>query len=109
MTISENDPQEGLYWYCKVRGGPKVPVRIWLEDGERDEEFGVYTPVWKAMAGDVEVDVLDVWVWVCMHPIHEEEYNRLLEQGRKAAAEDPHSANARPNEAVNWKTEKPTF
>ena len=76
LMISDGDPQQGFY---KVRwpGQPWEPVAIW-KDGDQ----------WIALRNGKPVDAMEIWTWVCRHPITAEAYERAL-TGNGWADDDP--------------------
>lgn len=73
---TEEDPQAGFYKIRMVRGGPFIPVEIWLEQ-EIDPETGELTAPeeLQAICNAQPCDPLDVWTYC--RAISAEEYDAL--------------------------------
>lgn len=76
--ITEAAPQAGFYRRRLVRGGPWVPVAIWL-----DAEDG-----WSAIVGDDIADVEPTWIACARHPVTHEAYTLARETGSWPGAID---------------------
>ena len=72
----EDDPQPGFYKRRMVRGGPFVPVEIWLEQ-EIDPETGELAADERlvAICNGILRDPLSIWTYC--RPISASEYNGL--------------------------------
>ncbi|MCD1619168.1 hypothetical protein K7H20_13945 [Salipiger manganoxidans] len=77
----DGEPQCGYYALRKVRGGPFVPVRIYLEQ-EIDPETGELTApeLMRADEGGRQFDPTRIWTF--LRPISTAEYFALLEGHR---------------------------
>ena len=73
----EDDPQCGWYRYQAAKGGPWVPVRIYVVR-DIDPDTGELTgpEVIAAEAFAEPIDPIKIWTWV--RPISKAEYDRLL-------------------------------
>jgi len=91
--VHENDPQCGYYRMRKGRGGPWVPVAIWLEDqgSLRHGENSINSDSGKlvCLVEGVERNAYDVWTWVCRYPIAYETYVAVAEDGKPWPEEVP--------------------
>ena len=94
-------PEPGFYRLRLVKNGPWVPVRIWLEDGERDPETNELTSdqVLRAKVGDQDRDPLKIWTF--LWDITEEEYYFLLSRAHWAVAHNPKAPEANPTRPIN--------
>ena len=61
--------EEGYYKTRAYRDGPWIPIRVWLEDGERDTETGelLSDQTWKAEQNNSD----DPYLWEPTNPFHE--------------------------------------
>lgn len=80
-----NDPQPGFYKKRLWARGPWAPVRLWLEDGERDElgrlmSDQILRCEWNPNLHDplafYPIDPIEEWTW--LWPIKEDEYEWLI-------------------------------
>lgn len=89
--IQEGRPQPGYYKRKLVRGGPWIPVRLWVDpahDGRIAATVGI----------DDRADfAIDIWTWVAGNPISEDEYNYLI-------ANLKHVRDHRPDDPLNTPT-----
>ena len=92
-AVHENDPQCGYYRMRKGRGGPWVPVAIWLEDrgSLRQGQNSINSDSGKlvCLVDGVERNAYDVWTWVCRYPIAYETYMAVAEDGKPWPEEVP--------------------
>ena len=98
-------PTSGHYKLKRVRGGPWVAVRIWLDADRRDPDFPEYaldrSPVWRAERDGREVEIAQVWPFASNHPIDVDEYRYLLSDARHARLFRPGAPEANPEQAVD--------
>jgi hypothetical protein len=77
----------------KGRGGPWVPVAIWLEDqgSFRQGENSINSDSGKlvCLVEGKERNAYDVWTWVCRYPIEYETYVAVAEDGKPWPEEVP--------------------
>ena len=71
--IHENDPQPGYYRMRKGRGGPWVPVAIWVSD--KGSSLA-------CLVNGLEQDPYEIWTWVCRYPVPYETYVAVAEHGQ---------------------------
>ena len=113
MTAPITDtPVPGFYWTRLVRGGPKVPVRIWLDDNCRDPDTGEpmdRPPMMRATRGGKEVDLSQVWPYCAKHCINAAEYLFLEADAKHAQRYRPDEPEARPDEPVDLNQIEPIF
>lgn len=92
-AVHENDPQCGYYRMRKGRGGPWVPVAIWLEGqgSLRQGENSINSDSGKlvCLVDGLERNAYDVWTWVCRYPIAYETYVAVAEDGKPWPEEVP--------------------
>ena len=104
-------PSPGYYHIRLCRGGPWVPVRIWLEGGERDEAGELLSDeVFRAKIGDHEMtwdELVQRWPW--LRKIKRSEYDYLMAAGRYAAAHEPDAPEANPRRAIDLTETKSLF
>jgi len=92
-AVHENDPQCGYYRMRKGRGGPWVPVAIWLEGqgSLRQGQNSINSDSGKlvCLVAGMERNAYDVWTWVCRYPIAYETYVAVAEEGKPWPEEVP--------------------
>lgn len=88
----EDEPQPGFYKRRMVRGGPFIPVEIWLEQ-EIDQETGELTApeVMRAICNGEIRDPLSLWTYC--RAISAEEYDALI--GVQSSIEEMAATHAR--------------
>lgn len=65
--VRPDQPEPGYYMTSLFRGGPKMPVRIWTEDGKPFcVVAGSFAPIGKH------------WPYVAMHPVTYQDYRARL-------------------------------
>lgn len=104
------DPEEGFYKRRLVKGGPWVPVQIWVE-AERDEAGDLLSDeVVKCTVDGVLVDVDSHWSYCCARPITEAEFDYLSRVSAHAKARAPREPLANPRRRIDpLKFPLPTF
>lgn len=75
--VHDSDPQPGFYRRRTRRGGPFVPVAIWVHEGEM-----------VAVQDGARADAAEIWTHVCQHPIPEAWYHGKA-KGEPWPDEDP--------------------
>ena len=107
MSLRVDTPQAGHYWRRFVKGGPKVPVKLWhgapldpvtgeeLERGHRWQAIVNGEPV------TGETEVLETWISCAGHPIGEAEYRYLLALKNHAVQHEPEMPEAAPNSRID--------
>lgn len=130
QALKSGQPEPGFYRMRLVKGGPWVPVRIWLEDGERErcevcggagavpeqsaEGYTGRERVCSQCGGDGTLLVSDqvlrakvgdqerdpLKIWTFLWDITEEEYNFLLSRARWATAHNPTAPEANPKRPI---------
>lgn len=100
--IHDGEPQCGWYRARLVRGGPWVPVRIWMES-PTDPETGelIADEFVRAEIDGREVDPAEVWIRACAHPITEETFNYMRDAAAWDRRHDPAAPAANPHRAVD--------
>jgi hypothetical protein len=99
--IDGDDPQSGWYWTRIVKGGPKVGVKIWLEQDVDETGELINPPVLKASKGDKFVNPFHIWTYVADNVIEEAEYNFLMAKAEYARTVDTSLPEARPDQKVD--------
>ena len=129
MTPQVGVPIAGYYACRLIRGGLRVPVKIWwglpIIDGEeqdrsprwccevdgrtdrieRDPETG--EPTGQRVPLDPILD--DVWIYCCGQPIKQREYLFLRRRAEWAREHAPDHPAARPREKIDIRLLKPGF
>ena len=78
--IHENYPKPGYYRMKRGRGGPWVPVAIWVAEDVSSV---------LCLVDGVERNAYDIWTWVCRFPIAYETYVAVAEEGKPWPEEVP--------------------
>lgn len=100
--VITDGPQIGWYTTRLVKGGPIVPVRMWIDQhidmdtGELTEDERI-----RCTVNGREADPERIWLWCCQHPISGQHYDNLASRIESAG---PYSPDARPHEPVDWLT-----
>lgn len=95
------DPEEGFYKRRLVKGGPWVPVQIWIE-AERDEAGDLLSDeVVKCTVDGVLVDVHSHWSYCAGSPISESEFDYLARVSAHAKARNPREPLANPRRKID--------
>lgn len=102
-----DDPQPGYYRRKLAKGGPWVPVRIWIEQDIDDAGDLVVPPRVRCLLNGHEADAGEQWTWCCAEPITRAEYAYLLDTGRWAAAHAPDEPLANPGARIDLLTVPP--
>lgn len=82
--MKTQDPEPGLYKTRIRRGGPWAPVRVWWEDGERDElghlmSDQILRGEWAPLTNQERWFPINVWTqWDFLWPIEKEEFEWLI-------------------------------
>ena len=87
-AVHENDPQSGYYRMRCGKGGPWVPVAIWINDEVKDSSDLPVSQLFCLVDGK-ERNAYDVWTWVCRYPITYETYVAVAEEGKPWPDEVP--------------------
>jgi hypothetical protein len=108
-AITEN-PEPGFFKRRLVKGGPEVPVQIWIEE-ERDEAGDLMADqVVKCTVDGVLADVDSHWSYCCARPITEAEFDYLSRVSAHAKARAPREPLANPRKRIDpLKFPLPTF
>lgn len=80
QPVHEGEPQCG-FWYQRQKDGPRVPVAIYRPPD--DDELIALVGTEPGRVGDP----VDLWTWVCQHPVTEEIYREVFRTG--AWPDDP--------------------
>jgi hypothetical protein len=97
-------PVPGFYKLRFVRGGPWVPVRIYMgqaPDPDDGELRGMHTM--RAMVDGKDMDPLWAWTACAGHPIAEHDYRYMRAMTTHAKTFEPDMPEANPRQAVDWK------
>lgn len=83
LPVDRHDglPEAGFYRMRKVKGGPFVPVRIWIE-AEMDPVTGdlIAPERFRAEVEGLPADPEGIWTY--LHPISRDEFDALIEMHR---------------------------
>ena len=108
--MHDSDPKPGFYQRRLVKGGPMVPVRIWLDqaiDDETGELIGDETL--RCEVNGRPADPEDVWSYVADSPISEADFDLMRRRIAWATAHAPDHPIATPNKPVDWTTARVPF
>lgn len=108
-AITEN-PEPGFFKRRLVKGGPFVPVQIWIE-AERDEAGDLLSDeVVKCTVDGRLADVESHWSYCAGSPISESEFDYLSRVSAHAKARNPREPLANPRRKIDpLKFPLPTF
>lgn len=77
-------PEPGYYKTKARKGGDYIPVRVWYQDGDRDEETGellsdqILRIQWAPLTKSLEwFEIEDDEKWIYLKPIEEDEFKWL--------------------------------
>lgn len=104
-------PEEGYYWRRFIRGGPKIPVRIWFgppHDPVTGEQLD-RSHRWQATVNGKDADPYDTWISCAAHPIDETEYNYMMGLSKWAKEHAPNAPEAKPHEKIDLNKTAPLF
>src|SRR3990167_4057895 len=90
QPVHEGHPHPG-FWYQRAKSGPRIPVATWEQDGEMVALVGFE-------ADAKRCNPVDVWTWICTHPVTEANYRAAFAAG--AWPDDPPSAFAPTSDGV---------
>jgi len=80
--VHENDPQCGYYRMRRSRGGPWIPVAVFREATDCDQNSEISdSGKLICLVDGVERDPFEVWTWVCRYPVPYETYVAVAERG----------------------------
>lgn len=102
LEIDGEDPQPGFYRRRLVKGGPWVPVRIWMEQAI-DPETGELTEpeTLRCMVDLKDRDPFRHWTYAMTHPITAEAYDDMERAIRFARNSDPSSPLLHPTKPID--------
>lgn len=103
-------PQCGRFTRRMVKGGPQVPVAIWLHQ-EIDPETGELTgdEVMRCTVAGREADPDEQWLYCAANPIPQEEYDYLMKFKGWAEEHHPEHPAAQPHRKIDLGTLPPVF
>jgi hypothetical protein len=97
-------PQAGFYRRRMVKGGPWVPVAIWIEAHVCPETGELLQPEIIRCAVDGKVaDPVEQWGYVCANPIRETDYKLMVNRVKHEMREGSHA----PYKPINLLTVDP--
>jgi hypothetical protein len=103
-----NDPQCGWYKTMLVKGGPFVPVAIFIErDVAPDTGELLSDEILRAEVNGMSVDPEGAWLWCWETPISESEYLYMRAVTRHVAEHAPHEPEANPKKKIDWLSVRP--
>jgi hypothetical protein len=99
--VVTDEPHPGFYKRRLVKGGPFVPVQIWIE-GDRDDagELVDDERILCSVNGR-EADAVDNWMYCCVHPISEAEFDYLTSLSSFARVHAPREPLANPKKKID--------
>jgi hypothetical protein len=98
-------PQCGWYMTRLVRGGPRVPARVWRDPGV-DPVTGEAAPhdILRCSVGGRPRDAVALWQQLAMNPISVEEYEFEMADAAWAKQYDPSDPKAAPDRKIDPRT-----
>lgn len=111
--VDLNDPRPGHYRRRLVKGGPMVPARIWIIDGDRDPDTGELTSDQKVCCvvwfedGPREVDAWEHWSFLAGNPISKADFDSMV--ATTDWARGTTAPEGSPREAVDLRRAAPIF
>lgn len=97
-----DEPQSGYYRRRLVKGGPWVPVKIWLIQIVDPETGELTQPSYFCCDVDGKpASAEDQWSYVCDQPITRADYDHMVDVSKYAKARDPREPLADPRKKVN--------
>ena len=85
-------PQAGYYKRRLIKGGPWVPVAIWIEQKVDPETGELLDPEVIKCAVDGKIaDPVSQWGYVCADPISETDYKRLADKVKSEMRDGSHA------------------
>lgn len=108
-TKITTEPQSGFYRCKLVKGGPWVPVAIWVHQ-ETDEAGELLSDeTLQCLVDGKPHDAAQIWSYCADKPIAEDEYRFRIEYGRWARDWAPETPAAQPKQALDPNTAAPVF
>lgn len=108
-TRITTEPQSGFYRCKLVKGGPWVPVAIWV-DQEIDEAGELLSDeTIECLVDGKPQDADQIWSWCADKPITENEYKYRIEFGNWTREWSPDSPEANPRTALDPHQAAPVF
>lgn len=104
-------PEVGHYFTRQVKGGPRVPARIWrsvASDPVTGEKLD-RSPVMQAEVGGTPCDPYALWPRVCGQAITKAEFDFLTAEATWCAEHAPLDPAANPRQAINRLTTPTLF
>lgn len=101
--IDENDPRPGFYKRRFDSAGVFVPGRIWLVQFTLDGELIADERVACEIGGE-RFEPLEVWLYLCQHPITKAEFDHLMRVRDWAQTYRRDQPEAHPTKAVDFFT-----
>lgn len=84
-----DSPEPGFYKTKEFRGGPFVPVAIWIEQKIGKDGQLLEAEVFRCLVNGKPKDAAQVWNFAVKNPIEEEEYHRAMKAPKKTPAAEP--------------------
>jgi hypothetical protein len=105
-----SEPHCGFFWRRMVRGGPKVPVAIWILQ-DIDEETGELLSDERMLCavGGKEANADDQWTHCAGNPISEAEYRYLAAEAEWSREYKPSNPSAQPHKKIDPLGIEPVF
>lgn len=99
-AITES-PQAGFFKRRLIKGGPWVPVQIWVERQHDDAGDLIADEIILCTVDGREAAVDAHWTYACAHPITEAEFDYLARLSRYAKAKAPREPLANPRKPID--------
>jgi len=101
-----DQPQEGYFYTRHIKGGPKVPARIWWSTAT-DPVTGEAldrSPMLLATVGGGPSNAYSLWPRVCGQAISKAEFDFLTADAEWCAEHAPNEPAANPRQAISLRT-----
>ena len=103
------DPQAGYYRRKLVKGGPWVPVAIWVVQETDEDGLLVDDERTVCLVDGKPADAEETWSYCCMNPIEEDAYKHRIKYGEWATEWHPTAPEANPRRAIDLNKADPVF
>lgn len=108
VPIPMSDPEPGFYKMRLTKGGPFVPVAIWIDQSVDPETGELLTDERLCcLVNGQHRDPYRTWTWCASRPISEADYRYRIDYGEWASAHAPADPAANPNAPINLKEMEP--
>lgn len=111
--MKPDEPEIGFYKTRLIKGGPWVPVRIFMgvtpDPNFPDNKMDRSPVVQASIGGERHGDPYHLWIWCCGNPIKEPEYNWRMADKEWCGKHAPNEPAANPRQRIDVRNTKPVF